>query len=53
MRPGDVYAANDPYNGGGTHLSDPHFDNNDGFFRPLLNCICVSKFLEYTQVGSV
>lgn len=51
LRPGDVYATNDPYRGGGTHLSDVVLVAPI-FFRGELVAFAVDK-AHWTEVGGM
>ncbi len=51
MRPGDVYATNDPYRGGGTHLSDVVL-LSPVIFRGELVALAANK-AHWTEVGGM
>ena len=51
MRPGDVYATNDPYRGGGTHLSDVVLVSPIIFHGELVG-LAVNK-AHWTEVGGM
>ncbi|MGH2619811.1 MAG: hydantoinase B/oxoprolinase family protein [Anaerolineales bacterium] len=51
LRPGDVYATNDPYKGGGTHLSDVVLVSPI-FYRGELVALAANK-AHWTEVGGM